>query len=139
MTLYTMLSAGLLGAMLFFAGIVAPSVFRFLESETAGRFLRGLFPRYYLFGLAVSILALALALHAFAFLSAGVLAAVAAGFAIARFGLVPRIDAARDGERAGDQDSAKRFKRLHRVSVLINLVQMLALAALLGRVLAAGT
>ena len=40
--------AGTLGAMLFFAIGVAPTVFQALPAEQAGLFLRKLFPRYYL-------------------------------------------------------------------------------------------
>ena len=40
--------AATLGAMLFFAAGVAPTVFQALPAEHAGGFLRKLFPRYYL-------------------------------------------------------------------------------------------
>ena len=40
--------AATLGAMLFFAVGVAPTVFQALPIEQAGLFLRKLFPRYYL-------------------------------------------------------------------------------------------
>lgn len=131
MTPHLSIAAALLGAMLFFAAIVAPSVFRFLEGEAAQRFLRGIFPRYYVAGLAAALLAVAAAVAAAEWIAASVLAAVAGGFALSRWGLVDRINAARDAELAGDDAAGARFKALHRASVLINLAQMLALLALL--------
>ena len=37
------------GAMIFFAAVMAPLIFTKLEEETAGRFIREVFPRYYAF------------------------------------------------------------------------------------------
>jgi hypothetical protein len=51
------------------------------------------------------------------------------GFWLARQVLMPRINGARDG---GER---RRFERLHRVSVAVNLVQWLLLAAALLLVL----
>ncbi|MCR9221040.1 MAG: DUF4149 domain-containing protein [Alphaproteobacteria bacterium] len=131
MTPHLLIAAALLGAMLFFAAIVAPSVFRFLEGEAAQRFLRGIFPRYYVAGLAVALLAAAAAGAADDWAAAGLLAAVAGGFGVSRWGLVDRINAARDADLTGDAAAGARFKALHRASVLINLAQMLALLALI--------
>lgn len=123
-TLAALVSAAMLGAMLFFAGVVAPLVFKVLPSDLAGGFLRALFPRYYDVLALVGILA--------ALLSAGtlpgiILTAVALLFVFSRFVLVPRINGARDASLAGDQDAKKRFGRLHGASVLINITQMIAL------------
>ena len=38
----------LLGAMLFFSGVMAPLIFTKLEADVAGRFIRQVFPWYYL-------------------------------------------------------------------------------------------
>ena len=45
--------------------------------------------------------------------------------------LVPRINQLRDAELAGDAAAGARFATLHRVSVIINMVQLLALVVLL--------
>ena len=118
-----LLSAAILGAMVFFAGVVAPSVFRLLPAEPAGKFLRGLFPRYYDVLAALSAIAAVLAGMTWAGL---LLAAIAGLFVWARFVLMPRINAARD---AGPDDGSatRRFRVLHGASVAINLAQMLAL------------
>ena len=46
-----------LGAMGFFAFIVAPAAFGALEPDAAGRFVSAVFPRYYGLGLALGLVA----------------------------------------------------------------------------------
>ena len=43
----TYLTAILLGIMLFFSFVVAPSTFKFLNEKYARKFIRGIFPLYY--------------------------------------------------------------------------------------------
>jgi len=120
---------GLTGSMLFFAIVVAPAVFRALPGEPAGILLRALFPRYYLWGLVTAILATLLALPADA--GAGVIvvcALVTVLFVFARQHLLPAISRARDA-RSGDEGAARRFRRLHGLSMLVNLFQLLLLMA----------
>jgi hypothetical protein len=45
--------------------------------------------------------------------------------------LVPRINQLRDEELAGNEVAGAQFARLHRFSVVINMVQLLALVVLL--------
>jgi hypothetical protein len=117
------------GAMTFFSAVMAPLVFTKLPFETAGGFIRQVFPWYYLSVGSVSALA-AVALVFGAEQVAALLAALAAaGFWFARQVLMPRINAARD---AG---AHARFERLHRISVAINGAQWLLLAAALVMVL----
>lgn len=117
-----LLAAAILGAMLFFAAVVAPAVFRNLPADHAGTFLRALFPCYYDALAVVSILAASLCLGTW---PGAVLAAVALLFVLARFWLMPKINAARDAR--DDKDAARRFRLLHSLSVAINLAQMVAL------------
>ncbi len=122
----------LLGSMLFFAAIVAPSVFTFVSGEQAGKFLRGLFPRYYLWGILVSLLMTVLA----AMVSPTLLltsTVVLALFVIARQVLMPAINNARDLMLQDDTEAKTRFKRLHGASVAINLLQMVILMAVIIR------
>lgn len=125
-------AACLLGGMVFFAAVVAPLVFTRLDAASSGPFIRATFPRYYLYVLATSALAAAL-LAAHDPASALVLALVAAATLWLRQGLMPRINALRDAELGGDTASGSRFARLHRVSVGVNLVQLLAAAGVLVR------
>ena len=120
----------LLGSMVFFAAVAAPAVFAFLPEDMRGLFLRGIFPRYTAWGIAVAAIAAALAFPA-DMLSAAVLGLVAGAFLAVRQGLLPRINQARDARAAGDEGAKADFARLHRLSVLINLAQMLALVAVI--------
>ena len=116
----------LLGIMLFFAAAVAPTVFRSLPAEHAGSYLRGIFPVYYSWGI---ILALLISFMAYGtditvFVMASTIAVL---FIFSRQGLLPKINLARDARLAGSPDGEARFRRLHLLSVLINLGNMLLL------------
>mgnify|MGYP005728308541 FL=1 len=129
-TLALYVVAATLGAMLFFAVGVAPTVFQALPIAEAGLFLRTLFPRYYLALIVGSGLAGGLWISS-APLAAAVCWLIALSTLWIRQSLVPRINQLRDADLAGDAAAGKRFATLHRVSVIINMVQLLALVALL--------
>ena len=129
-TLALYVVAATLGAMLFFAVGVAPTVFRALPIAEAGLFLRTLFPRYYLALIVGSGLAGGLWISS-APLAAAVCWLIALSTLWIRQSLVPRINQLRDADLAGDAAAGKRFATLHRVSVIINMVQLLALVSLL--------
>jgi hypothetical protein len=116
----------LLGIMLFFAFAVAPTVFRSLPAEHAGTYLRAIFPRYYLWGIIFAIITAAIAIKVdmTVFITVSVIAVL---FIFSRQILLPVINTARDAKLAGEEGALPRFKRLHLVSVLINLSQMLML------------
>lgn len=123
-------TALLLGGMVFFSLVVAPVAFRTLGTEMAGTLLRRLFPLYYAWGMGMAGAA-AFALAPVAWEPAVVMATVTGGFVFAREVLTPRVNAYRDAERAGDTSAHARFARLHRLSVAINLAQMLLVALVL--------
>ena len=129
-TLALSVVAATLGAMLFFAVGVAPTVFQALPIEEAGLFLRKLFPRYYLALIVGSAVAGGLWISS-APMAAAVCWLIALSTLWIRQSLVPRINQLRDAELAGDAAAGARFATLHRVSVIINMVQLLALVALL--------
>lgn len=122
--------AGTLGAMLFFAIGVAPTVFQALPAEQAGLFLRKLFPRYYL-SLIIGSTAGGLLWLGTQPLASGVCLLIAVSTLWIRQWLVPRINALRDRELSGDISAGEEFARLHRLSVTINLLQLLALLGML--------
>ena len=126
---------GLWGGMLFFAAVYAPLIFLRLEAETAGRFIRLVFPMYYLaMGITSLVAAAALLLvERNALADAAVMLVVCAGFWIARQVLMSLVNRARDAHLAGDTAAGIHFGRLHRTSVAINAVQLLAAAAVLLR------
>lgn len=124
----------LLGAMLFFSGVMAPLIFAKLGLEVAGRFIRQVFPWYYLVVIVLSGAA-ALALLLLRPADAVALAAVALAGIIARQSLMPRINRARDAVLAGDPVADRRFSRLHRLSVWINALQIVTVAVVLARLI----
>ena len=123
----------LLGAMLFFPSVVAPVVFTSLPETQAGAFLRSMFPRYYAFMIVMSLAA------ALLFLVANGESASQATFACLFIGvstiwvrqwLLPRINMARDAQLTGDSEAGRRFARNHKLSVGINLLQLVLLAGI---------
>ena len=126
-------AACLLGGMVFFAAILAPLVFTKLDGATAARFIRATFPRYYLYvGVAAALGGAGLVWTDA--LSGTVLLLVAAVTVWLRQGLMPMLNRWRDAGLAGDAASNARFDRMHGVSVGVNVVQMLAVLAVLARV-----
>ena len=119
----TLLVALILGGMVFFAAMFTPLIFKRLPAETASGFIREIFPVYYRLMAAFSIAA---ALPIWYRVEAVAMAAVGVVFIAQWQLLLPAINRARDGRDAGDEAAARRFARLHRVSVLINLAQMVA-------------
>ena len=90
---------------------------------------------YYVPMCAVSLVAAALLAFASAARGADALAMACIGivFFLARFALLPIINRNRDAGQAGVLAAKKRFDLLHRVSVIFNLVQMLAVLVVLVR------
>ena len=127
--------AGVFGGMAFFAFVYAPLVFIKLGTEAGGRFIREVFPVYYVTMGAVSIAAAVLIAFANAARGADALAMACIGivFFLARYALLPIINRNRDAGQAGDVAAKKRFDALHRVSVIVNLVQMIAVLVVLVR------
>ena len=124
------LAAFLLGAMVFFAAVVTPTVFKALDEAGARSFLRTLFPRFYVFGVCLAALSATLALPRDP-VPGALMLAVALGFIWSRQSLMPRVNAARDAQLAGDPAATKQFDRLHRLSVRIFGVQALTIIGVL--------
>ncbi|MCW8086713.1 DUF4149 domain-containing protein [Sabulicella glaciei] len=121
----------LLGGMVFFAAVVAPLVFTRLPPVAAGPFIRQVFPVYYLWVLALSAAA-AVALFPLSKEAAGIMAATAGLAWFLRQVLMPRVNHFSDAAQAGDTTARPVFDRLHRLSVLANLLQMVAAGAVLA-------
>ena len=123
----------LLGAMLFFPSVVAPVVFTSLPEAQAGAFLRSMFPRYYAFMIALSLIAALFFLvvsDESAYQAAIVCLFVGVSTLWVRQWLLPRIYTARDAHLAGDVQGAQRFDRDHKLSVGINLLQLVLLVGI---------
>ena len=121
------LNSILIGAMLFFVIIVSPTVFTALSSDQASKFLRLIFPRLFLFGLALSLIT-ALGynisgqyIEMFLALFASIL------FFLNRNILTPLINYHRDKEIEGDIKSKNYFKLLHLLSVSFFVINLFIL------------
>ncbi|BDW85815.1 DUF4149 domain-containing protein [Roseicyclus marinus] len=112
-----LLAATLLGGMVFFSFGFAPVLFAQLPMDKVRPLLRGTFPYYYLAVIALSGLA-ALVTIPVSVLAAALLGAICLGTIYARQDLMGRINAATD---RGDSGA---FKRLHGLSVVIQLLQI---------------
>lgn len=114
--------------MIFFSAFVAPAAFSVLDRESAGRLVSTVFPRYYLFGIALGILALVGVVGRFLRareLAWGpfVLVVVMLGMNVfILFVLLPKLQALRQAIPG----ASLAFARLHRLSVALNLATMLA-------------
>lgn len=124
----------LIGGMGLFSFIVAPTAFRMLPEEMAGRFVRGLFPHYYLFVIATAAFAMVALVGSEPYLSL-LMALVVGGGVLCRQVLTPRINDLRDRMLAGDARAKAWFGRLHMGAVGVNIAQLgaavFALAAIL--------
>ena len=108
----------LLGGLIFFSALVAPNVFTSLDEKNARVFLRGIFPKLHLYA---GILSLCISLILFFinnFLSF-IFFIITIGYFYSRQFLMLKIN------EASDQKNQKEFKKLHRFSVLIFIVQIL--------------
>ncbi len=118
------------GAIVFQSAIVAPAVFGELDMAGARRVLRRLFPRFFLLGIGLTLLALGAASFLQTDVSVrkwtiAILVAmlVAIGISLA---LVPAIN------RAGDAGERRRFAVLHGASVLMTLLSLAGAVAVIA-------
>lgn len=113
-----LLNATLFGGMIFYSFGFAPVLFKQLPIEKVRPLLRGTFPYYYLIVIILSALSglSALLVSSNAAILVG---AVFLSTLYARQILMPQINA------ATDSDNQTSFKRLHGVSVVIQLIQIL--------------
>lgn len=127
-----------LGIMACFAFIVAPAAFATLDREAAGRFVGAVFPRYYLAGAILGLVALAgLTAHGllpgarpWEWMGSALVAAMLGLTLYAWLAVLPAAQAARDAMRQGPaaaaQTEAASFARLHRLSTILNGAVMFA-------------
>ena len=120
------LTAIILGAMIFFSFVVAPITFKLLDEENSRKFIRGIFPFYYLLNLTLSFVASVLFfLNQNLSIDFSLMASVSVLFAISNFILMPMINKFRDN------NEDKKFKISHFISVIINFIQLIFLVIIL--------
>ena len=120
------LTAIILGAMIFFSFVVAPITFKLLDEENSRKFIRGIFPFYYLLNLTLSFVASILFfLNQHLSIDFLLMVSVSVLFAISNFILMPMINKFRDN------NEDKKFKTSHFISVIINFIQLIFLVIIL--------
>ena len=115
-----------LGTMIFFSFVVAPIIFKVLDSVNAGKFVRKIFPFYYLLNLII----LSFTTFLFFYISLinidfYITLSLSLLFAFSLFILMPMINKFRD------KNDEKKFEYSHKISVFINFIQMIGLIYLL--------
>lgn len=110
-----LIASSILGIMLFFSLVMLPIAFGTLTREMAGNFVRKLFPIYhivlFLASQVAGLLAFTPHLKPIAFLCGLI-------FALHFVFLTPALN------KASDAGNTNRFKTLHRLSVLVNVIVM---------------
>ena len=115
-----------LGTMIFFSFIVAPVIFKVLDAVNAGKFVRKIFPFYYM----INLIILSLVVIIFIYNSQintdfYLVLFLALLFAFLLFILMPMIN------KFKDNNEYKKFDFSHKFSVILNFVQMVGLIYLL--------
>jgi len=121
----------IIGGMTFFAAIMTPLVFTKLPPETSGPFIREVFPVYSKVMAALTLLAAVLLWGSY---EAAALVVVFVLFIWAWLWLMPKINQYRDAELIGDKQAGKNFNLLHKLSVVVNLGQLVAVAIVFVRI-----
>ena len=114
-----LLSGVISGMILFQTAIVAPVVFTTLDAENASKFLRKIFPRFFMVIFILGISALIVS-SVFLSIQGIVIAAVTTISMIISYLVVPATNKARD------EDRSKAFRRLHTLTVVLTLFTLLA-------------
>ena len=107
----------IIGFMIFFMSIVTPTVFKSLDEQQAGKFLRIIFPRMFIYGFVLSLLASLSALFAELSMYWSLSLITAFLFLISLHHYTK--NKYRDLQLNGDKNAVKMFKALHFFSVLI--------------------
>ena len=115
-----------LGMMIFFSFILAPMIFKILDPENAGKFVRKIFPYYYFVNLVfLSIVVILILLNSKINFEFYIIVSLVISFIFAQFILMPFINKLRDN------NEENKFKYAHGFSVAINFLQMIGLVFLL--------
>ena len=114
-----LLSGVISGMILFQTAIVAPVVFTTLDAENASKFLRKIFPRFFMVIFILGISALIVS-SVFLSIQGIVIAAVTAISMNISYLVVPATNKARD------EDRSTAFRRLHTLTVVLTLFTLLA-------------
>ncbi len=115
----------MIGFMIFFPLVIAPTIFRTLSEEQAGKILRIFFPKYYLFGIVLSVIGLGSSYYQADNISLLSFIFLFITFTYSRQILMPAINKAKDDFSEKNEIAKLQFNRLHMFSVLINFIQLI--------------
>ena len=123
--LLILITAAILSFMIFFPAVVATSVFKVLDEKASSKFLRIFFPKYYLFGFILSCLGLLTSILKQDKISLFFFIFISLSFFFSKQILMPMIN------KAKDESKEIKFNKLHKLSVFINLLQIISCVVLL--------
>ena len=115
----------LIGSLIFFSAVIAPTTFSTLDSKSARKFVRTIFPKLYLWSFLISIV-LALLTTMINTLHSIVLFIISIGFLFSRQFLTKWINDVSDIPKKNSQQ-ASRFNLLHTLSVIMFITQIILL------------
>ncbi|QWD20720.1 DUF4149 domain-containing protein [Polynucleobacter paneuropaeus] len=116
------LISGMVGIMLFFTVVVAPTVFKVLPTEWSSKYVRNFFPKYYA---TLGLITLVCVFTESDKINQILLSVCTALFAFTLFYLTGKINSAKDSGQN------RQFHLLHGASVVINLFQLITFIYLL--------
>lgn len=123
--LLILITAAILSFMIFFPAVVATSVFKVLDEKASSKFLRIFFPKYYLFGFILSCMGLLTSILKQDKISLFFFIFISLSFIFSKQILMPMIN------KAKDESKEIKFNKLHKLSVFINLLQIISCVVLL--------
>ena len=122
----------ILGTMIFFSFVMAPLIFTKLEVEVAGKFIRVVFPWYYLSLGILSIFSFITLLFANR-IEAIIMILFLLGVVVSRQIIMPKINIYRDLSTNNNRKAESMFNLLHRSSVGINFAQIVICLIVISR------
>ena len=110
------------GIIIFFSAIIAPTVFKTLDDNSAGMFLRAFFPKYYYFAIVIGLASLVFITFYSINIEYSLYLTIVSMtiLSIISRSMIPSINNARDMGEKGKN----KFNRLHTISVSLNVITL---------------
>ena len=113
---YLILSGLIIGVIVYQTMFVAPTVFQTIDSKNTSKFLRKIFPRFFMFIFILGILAFLESYYNSRGNTLYILYIVTSIFSLTAFLLIPMTN------KATDDNNKKKFKILHSLSVFLTII-----------------
>ena len=115
----------LIGSKIFFSLVVAPTTFQTLNEQNARKFIRNIFPKLYIWCLVVSLI-ITFSLLSINIFHSFIFFLIATGYFYSRQFLMVKINKVSDISKKLEIHK-KQFSKLHNLSVLIFITQLIAM------------